>query len=82
MISLQKVKPITPGRRQLIKLNQKSLNLSKKPMLKNKVKGLKNSSGRNNSGRITAFHRGGGVKNDTEKLILIGLKIQPLLFVV
>ena len=62
MISLQKVKPTTPGRRQLIKLNQKSLNLSKKPMLKSKVKGLKNSSGRNNSGRITAFHRGGGVK--------------------
>ena len=62
MISLQKVKPTTPGRRQLIKLNQKFLNLSKKPMLKTKVRGLKNSSGRNNSGRITAFHRGGGVK--------------------
>lgn len=68
MISLQKVKPTTPGRRQLIKLNQKSLNLSKKPMLKNKVKGLKNSSGRNNSGRITAFHRGGGVKKRYRKI--------------
>ena len=68
MISLRKVKPTTPGRRQLIKLNQKSLNLSKKPMLKNKVKGLKNSSGRNNSGRITAFHRGGGVKKRYRKI--------------
>jgi len=68
MISLQKVKPTTPGRRQLIKLNQKSLNLSKKPMLKNKVKGLKNSSGRNNSGHITAFHRGGGVKKRYRKV--------------
>ena len=68
MISLQKVKPITPGRRQLIKLNQKSLNLSKKPMLKTKIKGLKNSSGRNNSGQITAFHRGGGVKKRYRKI--------------
>jgi large subunit ribosomal protein L2 len=56
MISLRKVKPTTPGRRQLIKLNQKSLNLSKKPMLKN------------NSGRITAFHRGGGVKKRYRKI--------------
>ena len=63
MISLQKVKPTTPSRRQLIKLNQKSLNLSKKSILKNKIKGLKNSSGRNHSGRITVFHKGGGVPN-------------------
>ena len=68
MISLQKVKPTTPGRRQLIKLNQKSLNLSKKPMLKSKIKGLKNSAGRNNSGRITIFHRGGGVKKRYRKV--------------
>ena len=59
---LQKVKPTTSSRRHLIKLNQKSLNLAKKPLLKNKVKGMKNSSGRNNSGKITIFHRGGGVK--------------------
>jgi large subunit ribosomal protein L2 len=59
---LQKAKPTTSSRRQLIKLNQKSLNLGKKPILKNKVKGLKNSSGRNHSGKITVFHKGGGVK--------------------
>ena len=59
---LQKVKPTTSSRRQLIKLNQKNLNLSKKPILKNKVKGIKNSSGRNHSGQITVFHKGGGVK--------------------
>jgi large subunit ribosomal protein L2 len=68
MISLQKVKPTTPGRRQLIKLNQKPLNLSKKPILKNKIKGLKNSSGRNNQGRITVFHKGGGVKKRYRKI--------------
>lgn len=60
---LQKVKPTTSSRRQLIKLNnQKSSSLSKKPLLKQKLKGKKNSSGRNHSGRITVFHKGGGVK--------------------
>lgn len=59
---LQKAKPTTSSRRQLIRLNQKSLNLSKKPLLKNKIKGFKNSSGRNHSGKITVFHKGGGVK--------------------
>ena len=61
-MGLEKVRPTTPSRRQLVKLNQKSLNLSKKPILKQKLKGKKNSSGRNHSGKITAFHRGGGVK--------------------
>jgi large subunit ribosomal protein L2 len=61
-VILQKVKPTTPSRRRLIKLNQKSLNINKKPLLKNKVVGKKNSSGRNNSGKITVFHKGGGVK--------------------
>ena len=61
-MKLQKVTPVTSSRRHLVKLNQKSLNLSKKPMLKSKVKGTKNSSGRNHSGKITVFHKGGGVK--------------------
>jgi large subunit ribosomal protein L2 len=60
---LQKVKPTTASRRQLIKLNQRSLNVSKKPLLKNKIVGKKNSNGRNNLGKITVFHKGGGVKN-------------------
>lgn len=59
---LHKVKPTTSSRRQLVKLNQKNLNLSKKPILKQSVKGKKNSSGRNHSGKITVFHKGGGVK--------------------
>ena len=65
---LQKVKPTTASRRQLIKLNQKSLNLGKKPLLKNQVVGKKNSSGRNHSGKITVFHKGGGVKNKYRKV--------------
>jgi large subunit ribosomal protein L2 len=59
---LQKVKPTTASRRQLIRLNQKNLNLDKKPLLKQKLKGKKNSTGRNHSGKITVFHKGGGVK--------------------
>jgi len=65
---LQKVKPTTASRRQLIKLNNKSLNLSKKPLLKNKIIGKKNSSGRNHSGKITVFHKGGGVKKKYRKI--------------
>jgi len=61
-VILQKVKPTTSSRRQLVKLNQKSLNLSKKPLLKQKLKGKKNSTGRNHSGKITVFHKGGGAK--------------------
>jgi large subunit ribosomal protein L2 len=44
----------------LISINHDSLR--KKPLLKIKMKGLKNSSGRNNTGKITSYHRGGGHK--------------------
>ena len=54
------IKPITPSQRQLIRLNKKHLN--KKPLLKNKIRGKKNITGKNNSGKITIYHRGGGVK--------------------
>ena len=53
-------KPITPSQRQLVQLSRKNLN--KQRLLKNYLKGLKNSSGRNNSGRITVRHKGGGHK--------------------
>ena len=62
MLVLQRVKPTTSSRRHLVKLNQKNLNLSKSPLLKNKVKGLNKVNGRNHSGKITVFHKGGGVK--------------------
>ena len=53
-------KPVTPSQRQLVHLSQK--NLRKKPLLKKYIKGLTNSSGRNNSGKITVRHKGGGHK--------------------
>ena len=61
-MQIQKFKPVTPSRRHLIRLNNSQLNLSKTPKLKIKLKGFKNSSGRNHSGKITVYHKGGGVK--------------------
>lgn len=59
-MKFQIVKPITPSQRNLIKLKNK--HLSKNPFLKKQIKGTKNSSGRNNLGRITISHKGGGHK--------------------
>ena len=59
-------KPVTPSQRHLIQLNTK--NLEKKPTIKKKIKSLKNSGGRNNSGKITIRHRGGGHKKRYREL--------------
>jgi len=54
------IKPTTPSQRNLIKIVNN--NISKTPLLKNKIKGSKTPSGRNSFGRITVRHRGGGHK--------------------
>jgi len=56
----KKIKPITPSQRQTILLNKKKLNIK----FKNKklIKGFKRLNGRNNSGKITVQHKGGGHK--------------------
>lgn len=41
---------------------------SKKPFLKFKIKGKKNSSGRNNQGYITSYHKGGGHKRSYREI--------------
>lgn len=53
-------KPTTPSRRGMTTQDTSAVT-AKKP-LKSLVKAKKRSSGRNNSGRITTRHRGGGVK--------------------
>lgn len=63
-----RLKPTTPSKRQLLRLNQKFLN--KKPILKNKIVGKKNSAGKNHSGKITVFHKGNGVKRRYRDLAL------------
>lgn len=57
---LKNKKPVTPSQRQLVQPSRN--NLKKKFLLKEYVKGLINSSGRNNSGKITVRHKGGGHK--------------------
>lgn len=57
---IKKIKPITPSQRQTILLEKKDL--SKKIKYKKLIKGFKRSNGRNNSGKITVQHKGGGHK--------------------
>lgn len=65
-MSLKIVKPTTPSKRNLVLLNKNRL--KKKPILKKNIYGTKNNSGRNNSGRITVYHKGGGVKQSYRKI--------------
>jgi len=63
---LKFLKPITSSQRHLVILNKK--HLSKKPLVKTRISGLKNSSGRNNSGKITVRHKGSGHKRKYRKI--------------
>ena len=63
---LIKSKPTTPSQRHRIKLNKFFLN--KKFILKTLLTKLKKKSGKNNSGKITVFHKGGGHKQKYRKI--------------
>lgn len=64
---LKFIKPTTPSQRQFIKLSAQTLH--KKPFLKQEIKSLKkNSTGRNNSGKITIKNKGGGHKKKYRKI--------------
>jgi large subunit ribosomal protein L2 len=56
----KKYRPTTPGRRQMLGYDFSSL--SKVEPLKKLTVGFKRDKGRNNQGRITTRHRGGGAK--------------------
>lgn len=58
---LKKFRPITPGTRQKISVVPDGLTKGVKP-LKKLLRTKKRSGGRNNTGRITCRHRGGGHK--------------------
>ncbi len=60
-----KYKPTTPGRRQSSVLRNKDLT---KPTEKKLLKGKKSTAGRNNQGKITVRHRGGGVKRKLRQI--------------
>ena len=59
-MALKKFNPITPGTRQLVIVDRSEL-WKGKPV-KALTEGLSSSGGRNNVGRVTAHHRGGGHK--------------------
>lgn len=59
-------KPTTPSQRHLIQINKKFL--KKYPLIKSKLKGTKTLSGRNNNGKITFYHKGGGHKQKYRKI--------------
>jgi large subunit ribosomal protein L2 len=57
---VKKLNPTTPGRRQMTIADFSGL--SKKPQERSLLRGKKRISGRNNAGRVTIRHRGGGHK--------------------
>ena len=59
-MALKQYNPTSPGRRQLVTVDRSEL-WNGSPVKKLTV-GLTKSGGRNNNGRTTAFHRGGGHK--------------------
>ncbi|MCB1387110.1 MAG: 50S ribosomal protein L2 [Nitratireductor sp.] len=59
-MALKKFNPVTPGTRQLVIVDRSEL-WKGKPV-KTLTEGLNSTGGRNNYGRVTAHHRGGGHK--------------------
>ncbi|EKV29306.1 LSU ribosomal protein L2p (L8e) [Caenispirillum salinarum AK4] len=59
-MALKKFNPVTPGTRQLVLVDRSDL-WKGKPV-KKLTEGLTKSGGRNNTGRTTAWNRGGGAK--------------------
>jgi large subunit ribosomal protein L2 len=55
----KKIKPITPSQRQTVLFKK---NLTKSLPIKKLIKGFQRANGRNNQGKITVRHRGGGHK--------------------
>lgn len=63
---IKKINPKTPSQRQTILLNKN--NLSKKFKFKKLIKSFYRSNGKNNTGKITVKHRGGGHKRLYRKI--------------
>jgi len=65
-MNLKKSKFSALTQKKLTNLSKKKLN--KIPLIKNIIIGKKNVSGRNNSGKITVYHKGGGHKKKFRKI--------------
>ena len=57
---LKNYKPTSPGQRQLVTVSRRELYTGKPE--KTLTKGISKTGGRNNTGRVTSWHRGGGHK--------------------
>lgn len=73
---LKKINPTTSSLRQLKLLNKS--HLSKINPIKYNTQGLINSGGRNNLGRITSYHKGGGHKKLYRKIDFNRLDLQGI----
>jgi large subunit ribosomal protein L2 len=60
-MAIKKYKPTSPGRRNMTVIKYKDYLSTSKPN-KSLIRGAKNHAGRNNAGRITTPHKGGGNK--------------------
>jgi large subunit ribosomal protein L2 len=65
----KKIKPTTPSQRHFQKIKIKNLN--KTSLLKKNVINYKRSFGKNNTGKITSYHKGGGHKKKYRKINFI-----------
>ena len=65
-MALKNYKPTTPGQRQLVLVDRSGLYKGKP--VKQLTEGLNKTGGRNNYGRVTARHRGGGHKRSYRKI--------------
>jgi len=59
-VPLKSYKPTSPGQRQLVTVSRRELYTGKPE--KTLTKGISKTGGRNNTGRVTSWHRGGGHK--------------------
>jgi len=64
---MKKYNPTTAGRRGMSVISYKSVVTASKPE-KSLTKGFKRGTGRNNQGRITTRHKGGGVKRNYREI--------------
>src|SRR6185369_3782878 len=67
-MALKTYKPTTPSQRQLVLVDRSHLYKGKP--VKALTEGLNKSGGRNNHGRVTMWHRGGGHKRTYRKVDL------------
>ena len=59
-MAIRKINPTSPGQRGMTKSDYQEVTTSTPE--KSLLKSLKKTAGRNNTGRITCRHKGGGVK--------------------